>query len=171
MCERICTLPIDRRIRAFDKQIDAIVKGSEACQRIAKISGVGPKTATAMIAAIGNGSDFKNGRHLAAGLGLAPRQHSGGGRRIMMGITKRGSQHFTNAAGSWRAWSLEQQTANGCAQQFGKCTSAGRGDNRTTACTGNAPSEATCPRPRCPRSRMINQAALASLINGHCEYS
>lgn len=87
-------LQIDQRIRAFDKQIDVIFKGSEACQRIAKISGVGPKTATAMIAAIGNGSDFKNGRHLAAWLGLVPRQHSSGDRRVMMGISKRGSQHL-----------------------------------------------------------------------------
>jgi transposase len=52
-------LQIDQPIRAFDEQIDAIFKGSEACQRIAKISGVGPKTATAMIAAIGNGSGLK----------------------------------------------------------------------------------------------------------------
>jgi transposase len=44
-------LQIDERIRAFDKRIDAIFKASEACQRIAKIPGVGPKTATAMIAA------------------------------------------------------------------------------------------------------------------------
>ena len=87
-------LQIDQRIRVFDKQIDTIFKGSEACQRIAKISGVGPKTATAMIAAIGNGSDFKNGRHLAAWLGLVPRQHSSGDRRVMMGISKRGSQHL-----------------------------------------------------------------------------
>lgn len=87
-------LQIDQRIRAFDKKIDAIFKGSEACQRIATISGVGPKTATAMIAAIGNGSDFKNGRHLAAWLGLVPRQHSSGDRRVMMGISKRGSQHL-----------------------------------------------------------------------------
>jgi transposase len=59
-------LQIDQHIRAFDKQIDAIFKGSEACQRIAKMSGVGPKTATAMIAAIGNCSDFQNGRHRSA---------------------------------------------------------------------------------------------------------
>jgi transposase len=68
-------LQIDARIRFFDKKIDAIFKANEACQRIAKIRGVGPKTATAMIAAIGNGGDFKNGRHLAAWLGLVPRQH------------------------------------------------------------------------------------------------
>lgn len=39
---------------------------SEPCQRIAKIEGVGPKTATAIVAAIGDGAEFKNGRHLAA---------------------------------------------------------------------------------------------------------
>jgi transposase len=71
-------LQMDKRIRAFDKEIDAIFKASEACRQIAKISGVGPKTATAMIAAIGDGSDFKNGWHLAAWLGLVPRQHSSG---------------------------------------------------------------------------------------------
>jgi transposase len=87
-------LQIDARIRFFDRKIDAIFKESEACQRIAQISGVGPKTATAMIAAIGDGSDFKNGRHLAAWLGLVPRQHSSGDRRVMLGISKRGSQHL-----------------------------------------------------------------------------
>jgi transposase len=48
-----------------------------------------------MIAAIGDGSDFKNGWHLAAWLGLVPRQHSSGDRRVMMGISKRGSQHLS----------------------------------------------------------------------------
>jgi transposase len=87
-------LEIDTRIKAFDQKINAIFKASEVCQRIAKIQGIGPKTATAMIAAIGDGSDFKNGRHLAAWLGLVPRQHSSGERRVMMGISKRGSQHL-----------------------------------------------------------------------------
>src|ERR1700676_2163383 len=87
-------LQIDERIRAFDRKIAAIFKASEVCQRIAKIRGIGPKTATAMVAAIGDGSDFKNGRRLAAWLGLVPRQHSSGDRRVMMGISKRGSQHL-----------------------------------------------------------------------------
>jgi len=85
---------IDERIRAFDKEIDAIFKASDDCPRIAKISGVGPTTATAMIAAIGDASDFRNGRHLAAWLGLVPRQHSSGDRRVIMAISKRGSQHL-----------------------------------------------------------------------------
>ena len=52
-------LQAEERIRAFGKEIDAIFKASEACQRIAKISGGGPNTATAMIAAVGDGSDFQ----------------------------------------------------------------------------------------------------------------
>ena len=47
-----------------------------------------------MVAAIGDGADFKNGRHLAAWLGLVPRQYSSGDKRITMGISKRGSQHL-----------------------------------------------------------------------------
>ena len=65
-----------------------------ACQRIARIKGVGPKTATAVVAAIGDGAEFKNGRHLAAWIGLVPRQHSSGQRTVPLGISKRGSQHL-----------------------------------------------------------------------------
>ena len=85
---------LDRRIASFDKKINRIFLASEPCQRIATIKGVGPKTATAIVAAIGDGSEFKNGRHLAAWIGLVPRQFSSGDRKIMMGISKRGSQHL-----------------------------------------------------------------------------
>jgi transposase len=85
---------LDRRIKSFDQKIERVFRASEACQRIARIKGVGPKTATAVIAAIGDGAEFRNGRHLAAWLGLVPRQHSSGDRRVLMGISKRGSQHL-----------------------------------------------------------------------------
>ena len=61
---------LDRRIASFDKKIDRVFRSSEACQRIARIKGVGPMTATAIVAAIGDGAEFKNGRHLAAWVGL-----------------------------------------------------------------------------------------------------
>lgn len=73
---------------------DIAFRSNEACQRLSQIKGVGPKTATAVIAAIGDGSAFKNGRHFAAWLGLVPRRHSSGDRRVMMNITKRGDQHL-----------------------------------------------------------------------------
>ena len=85
---------LDRRIASFDKKIEQVFRGNEPCQRIAKIKGVGPKTATAIIAAIGDGADFKNGRHLAAWVGLVPRQFSSGDRTTLMGISKRGNQHL-----------------------------------------------------------------------------
>ena len=87
-------LDIDKRVAVFDRKIAAVFRANEDCQRIGKISGVGPKTATAIIAAIGDGKEFKNGRHLAAWLGLVPRQRSSGDRRVLMGISKRGDQHL-----------------------------------------------------------------------------
>lgn len=87
-------LDLDERIKVFDRKIAAVFKANEDCQRIAKVSGVGPKTATAMIAAIGDGTEFKNGRHLAAWLGLVPRQRSSGDKRVLMGISKRGDRHL-----------------------------------------------------------------------------
>lgn len=85
---------IDARITAFDRRIDAVFKSNEDCRRIARICGVGPKTATAIVAAVGDGREFKNGRHLAAWMGLVPRQHSSGDKRLLMGISKRGDRHL-----------------------------------------------------------------------------
>jgi transposase len=87
-------LELDRRVKWFDREIEKIFRHDEACQRISRIRGVGPKTATAMIAAIGDASEFKNGRHLAAWLGLVPRQHSSGNRQRLFGISKRGDRHL-----------------------------------------------------------------------------
>jgi transposase len=54
------------------------------------IPGVGYLTATAMYAAVGNAVNFRNGRELAAWLGITPREHSTGGKQRLLGITKRG---------------------------------------------------------------------------------
>ena len=67
---------------------------SPVCQRLAKVEGIGPMTATAMIAAVGDGKNFKNGRQLAAWLGLVPRQHSSGDRHKLLSITKRGDRYL-----------------------------------------------------------------------------
>lgn len=77
------------RIHFFDKEIETVFRQSEACQRIAKVKGIGPKMATAVVAAIGKGTEFKNGRHFAAWLGLVPRQHSSGDRQVLMNMTKK----------------------------------------------------------------------------------
>lgn len=56
-------------------------------------SGCRPKTATAIVAAVGNGAELKNARHMAAWLGLVPRQHSSGDQQIMVRLSKRGNQY------------------------------------------------------------------------------
>ncbi len=85
---------IDKRVQAFDRRIDQVFRANKTCQRVGRIRGVGPKTATAVTAVVGDGHDFDNGRHMAAWLGLVPRQHSSGDRTIRMGISKRGDQHL-----------------------------------------------------------------------------
>lgn len=67
---------------------------NEASLRLAGIPGVGPITATAMVSSIGDPSYFKNGRQLAAWLGLVPKQHSSGGKQRLLGISKRGDRRL-----------------------------------------------------------------------------
>jgi transposase len=85
---------LDEQIRSIDVRIDAMFRQSERCQRLAEIPGVGPLTATALEATVGNGAEFRNGRHLAAWLGLVPRQFSTGGKNQLYGISKRGDRYI-----------------------------------------------------------------------------
>lgn len=79
---------------ACDARIAANAKADARCQRLQKMIGVGPLTADALVATIGNGTDFKNGRQLAAWLGLTPAQHSSGGKARLGRITRRGDSYL-----------------------------------------------------------------------------
>lgn len=85
---------LQERIDRIDKKIDRIFKASEVCLRLAKIDGVGPLIATAITAAVGDASVFKNGRQMSAWLGLVPRQNSSGGKTNLLGISKRGDVYI-----------------------------------------------------------------------------
>ncbi len=89
-----CFIALDRQTAWFDSEIERIFRSSDTCRRLSKIRGVGPKTATAIVAAVGDGAEFTNGRHLAAWMGLVPRQHSSGNRQRLFGISKRGDRHL-----------------------------------------------------------------------------
>jgi len=67
---------------------------NEACQRLTAIPGVGPVTATALVAAIGNGAGFRRGKDLAAWVGMVPREYSTGGKQKLLGISKRGNSYL-----------------------------------------------------------------------------
>lgn len=85
---------LDARIAIYDRRIREIFRTSEPCQRLGKIEGIGPVTATALIAAVGDRTCFKNGRQFAAWLGLVPKQRSSGGRARLFGISKRGDRYL-----------------------------------------------------------------------------
>lgn len=83
----------DQRIAELTTRIEQQAKRHESARRLLDVPGIGPITASAMIAAAGDGSDFKSGRHLAAFLGLTPRQHSTGGKSVLRGIHKQGDRY------------------------------------------------------------------------------
>ena len=78
-------------IAAVTKEIAA---ADDGCRRLLAIPGVGPIVATALVAAVADGTGFKRGRDLAAWLGLVPRQHSTWGRSTLLGMSKRGNRHL-----------------------------------------------------------------------------
>ena len=85
---------LDRQVQELETQIQAWHQHNEASRKLAGIPGIGPITASALVASIGDASSFKNGRQLAAWLGLVPRQHSSGGKQILQGISKRGDTYL-----------------------------------------------------------------------------
>jgi transposase len=85
---------LDERIEVMDDKLLQVFATTESCQRLADIEGVGPMIATALYAAVPQPHVFHNGRHLAAWLGLVPRQHSTGGKSLLLGISKRGDRYL-----------------------------------------------------------------------------
>ena len=85
---------LDKQVDEMDGKILQLHRASETSRRLAEIPGIGPITATALIASIGDARNFKNGRQLAAWLGLVPRQHSSGGKSVLLGTSKRGDVYL-----------------------------------------------------------------------------
>ena len=84
----------EQRLRRYDQHITQLLTQDERCQRLAAVPGVGPLTATAVVAAVGNAREFRSGRELAAYLGLVPRHRASGGHIVMLGISKRGDRYL-----------------------------------------------------------------------------
>jgi transposase len=87
-------LQIEQRIMRVEAVIERLGATQETVKRLQTIPGIGPLTATALFAAVGNAKGFRNGRHMAAFLGLVPRQDSSGGKPRLLGITKRGDKYL-----------------------------------------------------------------------------
>lgn len=87
-------LALEERIARADYLVQRVFVANAQCQKVAQIEGIGPVVATALVAAVGNAKEFANGRHLAAWLGLVPRQCSSGGKERLLGISKRGDRYL-----------------------------------------------------------------------------
>jgi transposase len=85
---------MDKRVNEYGKKIQTLHEGSEVSRRIAQVPGIGPITATALMAALGDGKTFSSPRQVAAWLGLVPKQCSSGGKPKLLGISKRGDVYL-----------------------------------------------------------------------------
>lgn len=85
---------LDRQANELEAAILVWHRQSDDSKKLAQIPGIGPITATALVASIGDAKNFKDGRQLAAWLGLVPRQYSSGGKQTLLGISKRGDSYL-----------------------------------------------------------------------------
>jgi transposase len=85
---------LDERVAAYTAKLTRLYRESPACQTIGEVRGVGPLTATAMVASLGDGQAFQSGRQVSAWLGVVPRQASSGGKDRLLGISKRGDTYL-----------------------------------------------------------------------------
>jgi transposase len=85
---------LSRQADECEARIQAWHRENEASRRLADIPGIGPITASALVASVGDAKCFANGRQLAAWLGLVPRQSSTGGKQKLLSISKRGDTYL-----------------------------------------------------------------------------
>jgi len=85
---------LGRQVDELETKIQMLHRDNDASRRLAQIPGIGPLTASALVASIGQVNAFDNGRQLAAWIGLVPRQHSSGGKSTLLGISKRGDVYL-----------------------------------------------------------------------------
>lgn len=84
----------DVRVAHYDRRIEALAREMNAAKRLMAMAGIGPVTATALVATVGDAKVFSNGRQFAAWLGLTPRQNSSGGKSKLGRISKRGDVYL-----------------------------------------------------------------------------
>jgi transposase len=85
---------LDQRLEERDRRLGDLAREDGPCRRLAEIPGIGPVIATALVGTLTNARQFASGRHLAAWLGLVPRQHATGGKERLLGLSKRGDGYL-----------------------------------------------------------------------------
>ena len=84
---------LEARIEELSSRIKVASDQSEVARRLTTVPGIGPLTATALIAAVGSARQFERARDMAAWIGLTPAEYSTGGKTTLRGISKRGNTY------------------------------------------------------------------------------
>ena len=85
---------LDLRITRLDATMLSLCRTNPTCRRLAKLPGVGPVVATAIVAAVNDARQFRSGREMAAWIGLVPRQYTTGGKPRLGGIGRRANHYL-----------------------------------------------------------------------------
>ncbi|MET0105681.1 MAG: IS110 family transposase [Sedimenticola sp.] len=85
---------LDEHVAFYTQQINIHSRQKEACRRLETIPGFGPIVASVFHSVVGDGEGYRRGRDVSAALGLVPRQHSSGGKAVLLGISKRGDRYL-----------------------------------------------------------------------------
>jgi len=84
----------DQQVHEIEREIVAWHRANDDSRRLSKVPGIGPITASAFVASIGDAKSFESGRQVGAWLGLVPKQNSTGGRTVLLGMSKRGDSYL-----------------------------------------------------------------------------
>jgi transposase len=129
---------LEQRVAGYTDKLEAMAQAHPKCRRLMTIPGIGPVTASALVAAVRDAHAFKNGRQFAAWLGLVPRQHSTGGKERLLGISKRGDTylrklliHGARATLRWVGLKTDRRS------QWVRALVARRGKNKTAVAVAN----------------------------------
>ena len=108
---------MDKRVQQLTARLQTAALDSEVIERLQTIPGIGPIVASAIVAAVGDGKQFGNGRCMAAATGLVPRQYSSGGKIRLGKITKNGDRYLRyqliNGARPMVVWAAKRDDAMG----------------------------------------------------------
>jgi transposase len=136
---------LEKQRASYQEQLDTLATTPPECQRLLTLPGIGPVSATALVAASSEASACKNGRQCAAGLGLVPRQHSTGGQARLLGMSQRGESslrklliHGARATLRWVALKTDRRS------QWIRHRLERRGTNRTAVAVANKQARRVC---------------------------
>ena len=85
---------LSEQIKSYEKQLNALVRQDEDCQRLMEMPGFGPISTSAFVGYVGDGRRFRRGRDVSASIGLVPKQHTSADKHCLLGISKRGNREL-----------------------------------------------------------------------------